>query len=414
MSSDESDDGIPDQPFPPDGNALEPFDSAGDQGDVRNSSSEGIVGGAVTSKARRGIEIPSTRKLSVKPSKSKSPSSSSSRTRPVVKLLVTSVCRSYTEPWRRKAQRESSGTGFLIRWVQQEGYQKNNEKVAATTRPFAENDPMVGAKGQAMEVDEMQKCSHSLDQNAPLDANETQSDNVDPRITKQSLRIVTNAHVVRNASTVRARASFGPHVVNCQVEWLSLPLDLALLKISDGDWKDFCKGWNFDCEEEVEDSGSSPPASLGASGGGKMEMNSNTNDEDMSKAESVDATSNVSESKPTKPNMQANTIKNRNNLSNKAPPMHCLTISTSLPKLDENVTCVGFPQGGTQISVTRGVVSRIDVNSQYVLRIQIDAAINSGNSGGVSSCISFNCSHSLLHIFVVQFSSCLFVLFFLT
>ena len=61
-----------------------------------------------------------------------------------------------------------------------------------------------------------------------------------------------------------------------------------------------------------------------------------------------------------------------------------LTLSTGLPKLDENVTCVGFPQGGTQISVTRGVVSRIDVDSQYVLRIQIDAAINPGNSGGVS------------------------------
>mmetsp|Transcript_17071 Transcript_17071/g.26226 ORF Transcript_17071/g.26226 Transcript_17071/m.26226 type:complete len:463 (-) Transcript_17071:130-1518(-) len=59
-----------------------------------------------------------------------------------------------------------------------------------------------------------------------------------------------------------------------------------------------------------------------------------------------------------------------------------LTLSTGLPKLDENVTCVGFPQGGTQISVTRGVVSRIDVDSQYVLRIQIDAAINPGNSGG--------------------------------
>jgi len=390
MSSDESDDGIPDQPFPPDGNALDPFDAAGDQSDVKNSSSGGIVSGAVTPKARRGIEIPSTRKLSAKSSKSKSPSSSSSRTRPMVKLLVTSVCRSYTEPWRRKTQRESSGTGFLIRWVQQEGRQKNNEKVVATTRPLAKNDPTVGAaahfdvqaKDQSMEVDEIHKSTHSLGTNETLEANEMQSDNVDPKITKQSLRIVTNAHVVRNASTVRARASFGPHVVNCQVEWLSLPLDLALLKISDGDLKDFCKKWNFDCGEKVGDSGLSPPASLDASAGGKMEMDSNTNVKDVSKAESADARSNVSESKPTIPNMQANTIKNRSNLSNKAPPLHCLTISTSLPKLDENVTCVGFPQGGTQISVTRGVVSRIDVNSQYVLRIQIDAAINSGNSGG--------------------------------
>mmetsp|Transcript_12213 Transcript_12213/g.20102 ORF Transcript_12213/g.20102 Transcript_12213/m.20102 type:complete len:451 (+) Transcript_12213:210-1562(+) len=71
-----------------------------------------------------------------------------------------------------------------------------------------------------------------------------------------------------------------------------------------------------------------------------------------------------------------------NNNSNNNNATKLLTLSTGLPKLDENVTCVGFPQGGTQISVTRGVVSRIDVDSQYVLRIQIDAAINPGNSGG--------------------------------
>ncbi|KAL3795763.1 hypothetical protein HJC23_008250 [Cyclotella cryptica] len=38
--------------------------------------------------------------------------------------------------------------------------------------------------------------------------------------------------------------------------------------------------------------------------------------------------------------------------------------------------------GGKQISVTRGVISRIDVDTLNVLRIQIDAAINPGNSGG--------------------------------
>jgi len=52
-----------------------------------------------------------------------------------------------------------------------------------------------------------------------------------------------------------------------------------------------------------------------------------------------------------------------------------------LPNLDDNVTAVGFPQGGDQISVTRGVVSRI-THTGEVLRIQIDAAINPGNSGG--------------------------------
>jgi hypothetical protein len=70
-----------------------------------------------------------------------------------------------------------------------------------------------------------------------------------------SIRIVTNAHVVRKASTVRARASFGPHVVNCKVEWLSLPLDLALLKIPSGDWDDFWKGWGIADVIVVEEGG---------------------------------------------------------------------------------------------------------------------------------------------------------------
>ena len=59
-----------------------------------------------------------------------------------------------------------------------------------------------------------------------------------------------------------------------------------------------------------------------------------------------------------------------------------------LPKVRSPVLTYGFPAGGDQISYTRGVVSRIDVES-YVhignrafLAVQTDAAINPGNSGG--------------------------------
>ena len=59
-----------------------------------------------------------------------------------------------------------------------------------------------------------------------------------------------------------------------------------------------------------------------------------------------------------------------------------------IPKLNTEVIAVGYPIGGDRISVTRGVVSRIDfrlyshsgVDSH--LSIQVDAAINPGNSGG--------------------------------
>jgi len=60
----------------------------------------------------------------------------------------------------------------------------------------------------------------------------------------------------------------------------------------------------------------------------------------------------------------------------------CLELSSELSRLDDNVTCIGFPMGGENICVTRGVVSRIDVNRDGLLRVQIDAAINPGNSGG--------------------------------
>ncbi|EIE20222.1 trypsin-like serine protease [Coccomyxa subellipsoidea C-169] len=58
-----------------------------------------------------------------------------------------------------------------------------------------------------------------------------------------------------------------------------------------------------------------------------------------------------------------------------------------LPRLQDQVTVIGFPIDGESISVTSGVVSRIEVTSYVhgaaeLLGVQIDAAINSGNSGG--------------------------------
>ncbi|XP_057474179.1 protease Do-like 2, chloroplastic [Actinidia eriantha] len=56
-----------------------------------------------------------------------------------------------------------------------------------------------------------------------------------------------------------------------------------------------------------------------------------------------------------------------------------------LPRLQDAVTVVGYPLGGDTISVTKGIVSRIEVTSygsSELLSIQIDAALNPGNSGG--------------------------------
>ena len=57
-------------------------------------------------------------------------------------------------------------------------------------------------------------------------------------------------------------------------------------------------------------------------------------------------------------------------------------------KIKDSVTAIGYPIGGNTISTTTGIVSRIEYKAyawnpwSNLLSIQIDAAINSGNSGG--------------------------------
>ena len=68
--------------------------------------------------------------------------------------------------------------------------------------------------------------------------------------------------------------------------------------------------------------------------------------------------------------------------------MEPLELASKVPELGDEVTAVGYPLGGSRISLTRGIVSRIDysvyshsgIDEHLVL--QVDAAINPGNSGG--------------------------------
>lgn len=70
------------------------------------------------------------------------------------------------------------------------------------------------------------------------------------------------------------------------------------------------------------------------------------------------------------------------------PPLPC---ASTLPEIKDAVMAFGYPVGGDSLSVTKGIVSRIDFSSYGYdpagtgaagLRIQVDAAINPGNSGG--------------------------------
>ncbi|MFC1496851.1 trypsin-like peptidase domain-containing protein [Verrucomicrobiota bacterium] len=65
-----------------------------------------------------------------------------------------------------------------------------------------------------------------------------------------------------------------------------------------------------------------------------------------------------------------------------------VTFAKQLPRLNDEVTVLGYPRGGIRLSITRGIVSRIDYSTyshsgiDQHLVLQVDAAINPGNSGG--------------------------------
>ncbi len=63
-----------------------------------------------------------------------------------------------------------------------------------------------------------------------------------------------------------------------------------------------------------------------------------------------------------------------------------LARAAKLPTVKDSVMVYGFPTGGSNLSITKGIVSRIEFAGYNYpvsgLRIQIDAAINPGNSGG--------------------------------
>lgn len=63
-----------------------------------------------------------------------------------------------------------------------------------------------------------------------------------------------------------------------------------------------------------------------------------------------------------------------------------ISFADELPEVGQGVVSYGYPLGGDALSITKGIVSRIEYapydSDTMGLRIQVDAALNHGNSGG--------------------------------
>lgn len=63
-----------------------------------------------------------------------------------------------------------------------------------------------------------------------------------------------------------------------------------------------------------------------------------------------------------------------------------LPLAEGLPRIKNTVNAYGYPEGGDQLSVTEGIISRVEyvsyAESEAGMRVQVDAPVNRGNSGG--------------------------------
>ncbi|KAL3931573.1 MAG: hypothetical protein SGBAC_011244 [Bacillariaceae sp.] len=181
-------------------------------------------------------------------------------------------------------------------------------------------------------------------------------------------RIMTNAHSVEYATMIQVQKRGDPTKYRAIVEEIANECDLAILNV---------------LEQERDDAND----------------DDNDNDNDGESIGSVNKPTNGSQDEAT----SGDEDKNGNHENNvfegrqEEEKRHNMEFWAGLdehplpfgplPELQEEVEVIGYPQGGNGLSITSGVVSRVELqeyaqSGMHLLAIQIDAAINAGNSGG--------------------------------
>lgn len=222
--------------------------------------------------------------------------------------------------------------------------------------------------------------------------------------TPYGVKLLTNAHVVENATTVRIRRAGSPFMYSARVNAIANECDLAELAVDDpAFWKETheLEALNLaDVEEEVASNSvntAAPSATATTNAttttSPRKRKTSLKNEkpftsQDAEKSGPKSATRNAHSPKSSPHPTGSSSKKGASQVLVSEAGMESALEMGGLPELHSKVTVIGYPTGGDNVSVTRGVVSRIEPQSytdspgHELLAIQIDAAINPGNSGG--------------------------------
>ena len=188
--------------------------------------------------------------------------------------------------------------------------------------------------------------------------------------------VLTNAHVVSDQTFVQVRRHGSSVKYQARVYAVGHDCDMAVLTVDDPSFFDHS---SFAPAPAPASAPNSAAADFGGSRDGVVDddkidtIHTTSNDSGSSTVVSVGTTT------TTTTNSEPGAVGGRRQV--RPPPLG------EVPNLQEQVSVMGFPSGGDNLSITSGVVSRVELTNYahgaaQLLAIQLDAAINPGNSGG--------------------------------